>query len=104
MDGSPTRMERRRIATHNGTMECTHNAGNIPSPAVYNLSCTITAGPQPAYSSNPAPGAVINLGPTEQGDPNPSVVVSIFNSGDPATTLTGTCVRSAGDTQISVAD
>lgn len=91
------------IATHTGTMECTHNGGNIASPAVYNLSCTITAGPQPAYSSNPAPGSVIDLGPTEQGDPDPSAIVSITNSGDSGTTLTGTCGVS-GDAQISVVD
>jgi hypothetical protein len=91
------------IDTHTGTMECTHNGDNIASPAVYNLSCTITASPQPAYSSNPAPGAVIDLGPTDQGEPDPSALVSITNIGDPGTTLTGTC-GVTGDPEISVSD
>lgn len=91
------------IDIHTGTMECTHNGDNIASPAVYNLSCTITAGPQPAYASNPAPGAVIDLGPTEQGDPDPSAIVSITNGGDSGTTLTGTC-GVTGDAEISVVD
>ncbi|MCH5372835.1 MAG: hypothetical protein JJ992_02575, partial [Planctomycetes bacterium] len=93
------------IATHIGTMECTHDGDSSgeSSPAVYGLSCTITAGPQPAYSSNPAPGATIDLGPTEQADPDPTAIVSITNSGDTGTTLTGTC-GVTGDPQISVSD
>ena len=91
------------IAVHTGTMECSHNGDNIASPAVYNLSCTITAGPQPAYASNPAPGTPINFGPTEEGDPDPATALSITNSGDPGTTLTGTC-GVTGDPQISVVD
>jgi hypothetical protein len=91
------------VALHSGTMECEHNGDNIASPAAYSLSCTITPPPEPEYSSNPAPDAVINLGPTEQGDPDPSSMVSITNSGDPGTTLTGTC-GVTGDAEISVSD
>ena len=91
------------VATHTGTMECTHNGDNIGSPAVYSLSCTITAGPQPAYSSNPAPGTPINLVAPQEGDPITPAQVAISNSGDSGTTLTGTC-DVTGNPQISVAD
>jgi len=90
------------IATHSGTMECTHNGTNIASPAVYNLSCTITAGPQPAYASAPiAPNGPINMTATNAGDPITPVNVTITNSGDNGTTLSGTCSLS-GDAAVSL--
>jgi hypothetical protein len=91
------------IATHTGTMSCTHNAGNVASPVEYDLSCNITAGPQPAYtSSNPTAGGAINLGPTEAGDPDPSQVVTITNTGESGTTLTGSCSLTGADSEITL--
>jgi len=92
------------IATHIGTMSCTHNGGNVASPVIYDLSCQLTAGPQPAYtSSNPVAGGNINLSVTEAGDPDPSQVMTITNSGAATTTLTGSCSMLGGsDAQITV--
>jgi hypothetical protein len=92
------------ITTHSGTMECTHDGGDAgeASPAVYNLSCTITAGPQPAYGSTPAPGATISMSATNVGDAVSDENVVIDNIGDDATTLSGTCGLT-GDTEISLA-
>ena len=91
------------IATHAGEMTCTHNGDNM-GDAVYPLSCTITAGPQPAYSSIPVAGTTIALGPVEQGDPITPATVEVINSGDSGTVLTGTCSITGGDGRISVAD
>ena len=91
------------IAAHAGEMTCTHNGDNM-GDAVYPLSCTITAGPQPAYSSNPADGTPIAMGPVEQGDPITPVDVAISNSGDTGTTLAGTCSITGGIGKITVAD
>jgi hypothetical protein len=91
------------ITTHTGTLSCTHNGGNVASPVEYDLSCNITAGPQPAYtSSNPTAGGAINLGPTEAGDPDPTQTMTITNTGDASTNLQGTCTMGAGDTEISL--
>lgn len=91
------------ITTHTGTMECTHNGDDAgeASPAVYNLSCTITAGPQPAYGSTPAPGAVISMNAANAGDAITSETVVIDNIGDAGTTLSGTCGL-LGDSEISL--
>ncbi|NND58221.1 MAG: IPTL-CTERM sorting domain-containing protein [Xanthomonadales bacterium] len=92
------------ITTHTGTMECTHNGDDAgeASPAVYNLSCTITAGPQPAYGSTPAPGATISMSAANEGDAIANETVVIDNIGDDGTTLSGTCSVS-GDTEITLA-
>jgi hypothetical protein len=81
-----------------GTMSCAHNGTNA-SPQVYNLSCEITAGPEPSFSSTPAPGT-IDLGPVDEGSAAPTQNISISNNGDPGTTLTGTCSFTAGDTGV----
>jgi hypothetical protein len=84
-------------------MTCTHNGDNI-GDAVYSLACIIEAPPAPMYSSSPAAGTPIALGPVEQDDPITPVDVAISNSGAPLTTLTGTCGITGGDGRISVAD
>lgn len=88
------------IANHTGEMTCTHN-GNA-SPAVYVLSCNITAGPQAAYSDSLSPDP-LNLAAAEQGDANPTGTITVTNSGDATTTLTGTCSYS-GDGAMSLAN
>ncbi len=91
------------ITTHTGTMSCTHNGANVASPVVYDLSCQITAGPQPAFSSsNPTANGAINLQVTEAGDPNPTQSLTITNSGAATTTLEGTCAMGMGDSQITL--
>jgi hypothetical protein len=93
------------IQVHNGVMTCNHDGGAAgeATPADYALTCNITEGPQPTYSSNPAAGTPIALGPVEEGDPINDELVAISNSGDPDTLLTGTC-DVTGHSQISVAD
>jgi hypothetical protein len=88
--------------TYNGTMSCSHN--DPGSPAVYNLSCTITAGPQPAYTSDPVADSSINLAAASQGDPITPASVMITNSGDTGTTLVGTCSFGMAPPELSVAD
>jgi len=90
------------IATHTGSMSCTHNGGNVASPVEYQFSCQITDGPKAAFSSsNPTAGGAINLSVTEAGEPDAFQTLTITNSGDATTTLTGSCAVS-GDSQISV--
>jgi len=82
-------------------MKCTHDGTNA-SPATFALSCTVNPGPLPEYTSNPAAGTPIALGPTEQNDPDPTANVSISNTGD-AGPLTGTCeIMAGGDSQITL--
>ena len=81
-----------------GTMECTHDGSNT-TPVDIPLSCTVTAGPEPAYTGVAA-GLVMVA--TEQGDPDPTGSVTITNTGDATTTLTGTCTLLTGTTPISV--
>ena len=92
--------------TYTGTMSCSHDggAGGESSPAVYNLSCTITEGPQPAYTSVPADGTPINLVAPFQGDPITPAELAISNSGDAGTTLDGTCSFGMGTPQLTVSD
>lgn len=90
------------IATHTGSMSCTHNGGNVASPVEYQFSCQITDGPKAAFSSsNPSAGGPIDLEVDEAGDPDPFQTLTITNSGDATTTLTGSCAVS-GDPQITV--
>ncbi|MEJ8566605.1 IPTL-CTERM sorting domain-containing protein [Elongatibacter sediminis] len=79
--------------TYTASMSCSHNGDDTgeSSPAVYSLSCTVTPGPAPAYSSTPAAGSALNFGTVAKGDPDPTLDVDISNSGDPNTTLTGSC-------------
>jgi hypothetical protein len=93
------------IATHTGEMSCDHDGTNAASPQVYALSCTITAGPQPAYSSsNPTVGeGVINLSVDEAGDDDPTQTMTITNSGAATTTLIGTCAMDgSSDPEITL--
>jgi len=82
----------------NETMNCTHDGSNA-SPVNYLLSCSVTAGPEPAYTGVPAG---LTMVATEQDDPDPTGSVTITNTGDTGTTLTGTCSLSAGDPQITL--
>jgi hypothetical protein len=93
------------IQTHTAQMSCVHDGGDpgSASPALYDLSCTITAGPQPAYDSTPTAGTPINMSAPFQGDPIADELVAISNSGDAGTTLTGTCSLLGPDAQISLA-
>lgn len=61
----------------------------------------VTAGPQPSFSSVPAPG-VINLATVDEGGTAPTQNISISNNGSPGTTLTGTCAMGAGDAEITL--
>ena len=90
------------VGSFSGAIECTHNGNDAgdSSPVGGPMNCTVTAGPEPAYSGVAAGLAMVA---TEQGDPDPAGSVTITNSGDAGTTLTGTCTIS-GDTQISVSN
>ncbi len=50
------------VATHTGTLSCSHNGTNT-TPATYALSCQITPPGAAVYSSVPAAGSTINLTP-----------------------------------------
>jgi hypothetical protein len=80
------------------SMACTHDGSNA-SPVNVALSCTVTAGPEPAYTGVAAGLAMVA---TEQGDPDPAGSVTITNTGDATTTLTGSCAFSVGDPQITL--
>jgi len=84
----------------NDTMSCTHDGSNT-TPVDIPLSCTVTAGPEPAYTGV-ASGLVMVA--TEQGDPDPTGSVAITNTGDATTTLTGTCTLTGPDAQITVSN
>jgi hypothetical protein len=93
------------IGAHAGQMSCTHNGDSTgeTDPALYALSCIITAGPQPEYTSVPAAGSPIALGPTEQNDQDPTADVAITNTGDIPSVLDGTCmIMAGGDPQITL--
>jgi len=93
------------ITTHTGTMSCEHD-GTDPgasSPAEYDLSCTITAGPQPFYTSVPGAGSPINLAAPFQGDPITPAPLMITNEGD-AGPLDGTCSFGPMALPLSVSD
>ncbi len=94
------------ITTHSGSMSCVHDGDGAgeSSPAVYTFSCTITAGPQPAYTSDPGAGIPIDLAATFQGDPITPASLLITNSGDADTTLDGTCSFGMGTPQLTVSD
>ena len=78
-------------------MQCIHNGSN---PTVdIPLSCTVTAGPEPAYTGVDAGLAMVA---TEQGDADPTGSVTITNTGDATTTLTGTCTLVTGGTPITM--
>lgn len=80
-----------------GEMSCEHNGSNT-SPAVFPLSCTVNAGPEPAYTGAPVGLAMVA---DEEGDPDPSGSLTITNTGDATTTLSGSCGLS-GDAEISL--
>jgi len=92
------------IALHTGEMSCTHDGDGTTetSPAVYALSCNITAGPQAAYSDVLSPDP-LDLVAVEEGDANPTGTITVTNSGDASTTLIGTCSYS-GDAEMSLAN
>ncbi len=85
-----------------GAYECTHDgdADGASSPVGGPLSCTVTAGPEPAYSGVASGLAMVAA---EQGDADPTGSVSISNTGDAGTTLSGSCMLS-GDAQISMSN
>lgn len=70
------------------TLDCTSTAGGN---GTYPLNCTV-ATPQPTYSSNPAPGATINLGTAFAGSGDLTTSLEISNTGDAGSTLnSGNC-------------
>jgi len=73
----------------------------VPPSGTVNGQVEVTSGPQPSFSSVPAPG-VINLGPVNQGAAAPTQNISISNNGQATSTLTGTCAMGAGDTEITL--
>jgi hypothetical protein len=87
--------------TYTGTMECSHNGTNISSPAVYDLTCTVTPGPEPAYGSTPAPDSIIDMSAEFVGDVIADESVVIENIGDAGTTLSGECSLT-GHAEISL--
>jgi hypothetical protein len=90
------------IGPHSGEMTCTHNGDNM-GDAIYALSCTIEPPPAPMYSSNPAAGSPIALGPTEQNNLDPTANIAITNTGAVGTVLDGTCeIVLGGDPQITL--
>jgi len=68
----------------NGSVSCTHNAGNVASPVVHNVSCTVGPPGPAVYSSNPAPGATIDMTPPGDdvlvGSVDPTSVLQITNN------------------------
>jgi len=83
-----------------GTMQCTHNGSNA-TPVDISLSCTVTAGPEPAFTGMATGLAMVA---TEQGDADPTASVAITNTGDNPTTLTGTCMLTGPDTEITMSN
>jgi len=81
-----------------GTMQCTHNGLNA-SPVDVALSCNVTAGPEPAFTGV-ASGLTMNA--AEEGDADPTGSLTITNTGDASTTLTGTCSLTGPDAEISL--
>ncbi len=93
------------LVLHQGTLSCEHNGDGTTETSItdYALSCNITAGPQPEYTSVPAAGSPIALGPTEQNDQDPTADVAITNTGDIPSVLDGTCmIMAGGDPQITL--
>jgi len=78
-----------------GEMQCTHDGTNA-SPATFALSCTVNAGPAPAFSGTP--NGLDSMSVPEAGDlPEPSGTLSVENTGDETTLLTGSCSASGGN-------
>jgi hypothetical protein len=86
------------IQAHAGELTCTHTGDGTTdaSPVVIDLACNITAGPQPAYTSNPVAGQPIEFTPTETGDPNVFTNLAVTNTGDVGTLLDVTCTWQGG--------
>jgi hypothetical protein len=71
------------VATHTGTLSCSHNGTNT-TPATYALSCEITPPGAAIYKSVPGPSATINLTPTAvvEGTNVPALPLVISNDAD----------------------
>lgn len=89
---------------HNGgNLRCTaddpaSNAGNFDYP----LNCTVTS--LPTYSSTPADGnPIAALTAMEGNGPGPAENLNIENTGEPLSTLEGSCILNGSDSEISFA-
>lgn len=80
------------------TMTCTHNGTNGPATDIA-LECAVSAGPEPAFSGAPA-GLAMNA--PQEGDTDPTGSLTVTNTGDATTTLTGTCSLTGPDAQITM--
>ena len=89
--------------SYTGEVQCTHNGDGdgSDSPVIGPLACTVTPGPEPAYTGVVS-GLVMSA--VEQGDADPAGSVTVSNSGDDGTTLTGECTISMGDSEISISN
>lgn len=85
------------IGVYSGEMQCSHNAAG--TPATFALSCTVTAGPEPAFTGV---GAGLAMDAPQEGDTDPTGSLTITNTGDTGTTLSGTCSLTGPDAQISL--
>jgi hypothetical protein len=86
------------LELHQGTLSCEHNGDGTTESSItdYALSCNITTGPQPAFSGTP--NGLDSMSVPEEGDlPEPSGTLSVQNTGDPTTLLSGSCSASGGD-------
>jgi len=73
----------------------------VPPSGTTDGTLSVTVGPQPSFSSVPAPG-VINLGPVNQGAAAPTQNISISNNGQATSVLDGTCAFSGGSSEITL--
>jgi hypothetical protein len=81
--------------THTGTLTVNHDA--VGSPAVYDVSCTVTA---PGYSSSPADGTPITV-PTTPINTASTSTVTISESGDAQLDITGYSITGGPELSVS---
>jgi hypothetical protein len=69
---------------YNGQISCTHNAGNVASPVLHDVSCAVGPPGPAVYASSPAPGATIDMTPPGDdalvGSADPTSVLQITNN------------------------
>src|SRR5690606_10122661 len=84
---------------------------SVPPSGTVSGQIEITAGPQPAFSSNPTPASGVTVPSVIQNATDTFANVVISNSGDASSTLTGSCSETSdpdgvfslsGDTSFSV--
>ena len=89
------------VMLHTGTMSCTHNGDGTTETSItdYDLSCNVTATPQPSFLG--VDNGLSTMDVPEQEDPDATATLTVSNNGETGTTLIGACVY-AGDTAITV--